>query len=104
MLRTFHRRAALTVAHYGAAVVPAPGPVVTGSPESIFHTVATPSPGVKPLPANPVDDSFASVSATAPSGRSAASKPSANAASKPSPCKPPTADRSLAKPLAIRRG
>jgi hypothetical protein len=52
---------------YGTAVVPTAGPVIKGTPESIFHPVFTPSPGARPIPANPVDVSFASVSAPAPS-------------------------------------
>jgi hypothetical protein len=51
---------------YGAAAVPTPGPVISGTPESIFHPVATPSPGIMPIPAaHLLDVSFTSVSAQA---------------------------------------
>ena len=52
---------------YGAALVATPGPSVTGTPESIFHIVPTPSPGVRPLQNGVVDDSLVAVSAPAAS-------------------------------------
>ena len=52
---------------YGAALVATPGPAVTATPESIFHIVPTPSPGVTPLQNGVVDDSLVAVSAPAAS-------------------------------------
>jgi alpha-tubulin suppressor-like RCC1 family protein len=52
---------------YGAALVTTSGPAVTGTPESIFRVVPTPSPGVTPLQNGVVDDSLVAVSAPAAS-------------------------------------
>jgi len=52
---------------YGTALVATPGPAVTRTPESIFHIVPTPSPGVRPLQNGVVDDSLVAVSAPAAS-------------------------------------
>jgi alpha-tubulin suppressor-like RCC1 family protein len=47
----------------GYATVGTAGPVVTGTPESIFGTVPTPSPGVKPIEQGTRDVNFVSASA-----------------------------------------
>jgi hypothetical protein len=49
----------------GAALVSTPGPAVTGTPESIFGVVPTPSPGVEPIQDGTEDVSLVAVSAPA---------------------------------------
>jgi alpha-tubulin suppressor-like RCC1 family protein len=49
----------------GYATVGTAGPVVTGTPESIFDTVPTPSPGVRPIEQGTLDVSLVAVSAQA---------------------------------------